>query len=129
MGLHGWSEGRIKKGTFRPLTRAYVEVLKGKLPSARLIWANSTPVTRKGDTSRFDPEVNPVIVRHNMMADEVMREAGIPVSNFYALLAGRRNLAKGDRFHWTGPAYSLLGKTATSSILSALNLEDERPSS
>ena len=129
MGLHGWTEGRIKEGTFRPLTRAYVEVLKGRLPSARLIWANSTPVTRKGDTYRFDPEVNPVIVRHNMMADEVMREAGIPVSNFYALLAGRRNLAKGDRFHWTGPAYSLLGKTATSSILSALKMEGERPSS
>ena len=129
MGLHGWTEGRIKEGTFRPLTRAYVEILKEKLPSAGLIWANSTPVTRKGDTSRFDPEVNPVIVRHNMMADEVMREAGIPVSDFYALLAGRRNLAKGDRFHWTGPAYSLLGKTATSSILSALKMEGERPSS
>ena len=129
MGLHGWTEGRIKEGTFRPLTRAYVEILKEKLPSAGLIWANSTPVTRKGDTSRFDPEVNPIIVRHNMMADEVMRDAGIPVSDFYALLAGRRNLAKGDRFHWTGPAYSLLGKTATSSILSALKMEGERPSS
>ena len=129
MGLHGWTEGRIKEGTFRPLTRAYVEILKEKLPTAGLIWANSTPVTRKGDTSRFDPEVNPIIVRHNMMADEVMRDAGIPVSDFYALLAGRRNLAKGDRFHWTGPAYSLLGKTATSSILSALKMEGERPSS
>ena len=120
MGLHGWTEGRIKKGTFRPLTRSYVEVLKGKLPSARFIWASSTPVTRKGDTSSFDPEVNPVIVRHNMMAAEVMRDAGIPVSDFYALLAGRRDLAKGDRFHWTSPAYRLLGKTATSSILAAL---------
>ncbi len=120
MGLHGWTEGRIKKGTFRPLTRAYVEVLKGKLPSARFIWASSTPVTQKGDTSSFDPKVNPIIVRHNMMAAEVMRDAGIPVSDFYALLAGRRDLAKGDRFHWTSPAYRLLGKTATSSILAAL---------
>ena len=125
MGLHGWAEGRIKEGTFRPLTRAYVEVLQEKLPSARFIWANSTPVTRKGDTSRFDPEVNPVIVRHNMMADEVMRDAGIHVSDFYALLAGRRNLAKGDRFHWTSPAYRLLGKTATSSILFALKQDRE----
>ena len=34
MGLHGWQEGRIKPGTFEPLTKAYVEVLKTKLPNA-----------------------------------------------------------------------------------------------
>ena len=43
MGLHGWPEGRIKPGTFEPLTKAYVEVLKAKLPNPRLIWASSTP--------------------------------------------------------------------------------------
>lgn len=129
MGLHGWTEGRIKEGTFRPLTRAYVEVLKKKVPSARLIWATSTPVTMKGDTSRLDPEVDPVIVRHNKMADEVMRAAGIPVSDFYTLLVAKRHLAKGDRFHWTSPAYKLLGETASSAIRSALGSSEEGPSS
>jgi hypothetical protein len=28
MGLHGWQEGRIKPGTFEPLMKAYVEVIK-----------------------------------------------------------------------------------------------------
>lgn len=120
MGLHGWPEGRIKEGTFRPLTRGYVEVLKQKLPAARLIWANSTPVTMQGDTSRFDPEINPVILRHNAMAKEVMGRAGVPVSDFHGILAGRLHLAKGDRFHWTGPAYKLLGEAASTSILTAL---------
>ena len=120
MGLHGWPEGRIKEGTFRPLTRGYVEVLKQKLPAARLIWANSTPVTMQGDTSRFDPEINPVILRHNAMAEEVMGRAGVLVSDFHGILAGRLHLAKGDRFHWTGPAYKLLGEAASTSILTAL---------
>ena len=47
MGLHGWQPGRIKDGTFEPLTRAYVDVLREKLPRAKVIWANSTPVTVK----------------------------------------------------------------------------------
>ena len=123
MGLHGWTEGRIKKGTFRPLTRAYVEVLRGKLPKASLIWASSTPVTAEGDPSSLDPEIDPIIVEHNRMANEVMKAAGIPVSDFYGLLLERRDLAKGDRFHWTGPAYKLLGEKVVSSILTALDQE------
>ena len=54
------------------------------------------------------------------MAAKVMSEAGVPVNDFYALLVNKRNLAKADRFHWTGPAYKLLGKKAADSILEAL---------
>jgi len=116
MGLHGWTEGRIKEGTFRSLTGAYVAVLKAKVPGAKLIWASSTPVTAKGDPSRLEAEINPIIVEHNRMAAEVMQEAGVPVSDFYTLLVNRRELAKGDRFHWTGPAYRLLGEKVVASI-------------
>ena len=52
MGLHGWQKGRIKDGTFEPLTRAYVEIIRDKLPNAKIIWASSTPVTVKG---KVDP--------------------------------------------------------------------------
>ncbi|MDG2125582.1 MAG: SGNH/GDSL hydrolase family protein, partial [Verrucomicrobiales bacterium] len=120
MGLHGWAEGRIKPGTFEPLTRAYVGVLRAKLPAARLIWANSTPVTAKGNRLEFDAEINPIIVGHNRMAAEVMAAAEVPVNDFYSLLADRRRLAKGDRFHWTGPAYKLLGEAVVGSVLGAL---------
>lgn len=120
MGLHGWAEGRIKEGTFQPLTRAYVKVLRQELPGVRLIWASSTPVTAKEDVGKLDPAINPVIVEHNHMAAGVMRDAGIPVNDFYELLVTRRELAKGDRFHWTNPAYSLLGEKAARSILEAL---------
>ena len=73
MGLHGWQEGRIKPGTFRPLTRAYVEVIRNKLPEAKIIWASSTPVTVKGKPTELDPAINPVIVEHNRMAAKVMQ--------------------------------------------------------
>ena len=120
MGLHGWPEGRIKPGTFEPLTKAYVGVLKAKLPNARLIWASSTPVTMKGKPSELEPDINPIIVEHNRMAAKVMAEMNVPVNDFYALLVNKRGLARGDRFHWTAPAYKLLAKTVIESVLREL---------
>jgi len=120
MGLHGWQEGRIKPGTFKPLTRAYVEVIRKKLPDAKIIWASSTPVTVRGKPTQLEPEINPVIVEHNRMAAEVMAEMKVPVNDFYALLAGKLELARGDRFHWTAPAYEALGRMVTQSVLREL---------
>jgi hypothetical protein len=121
MGLHGWQEGRIKPGEFKPLTRAYVEVLRSKLPDAKLIWASSTPVTVKNKPLELDPTINPIIVEHNRRAAEVMDEIGVPVSDFYGLLVNKRELARGDSFHWTSPAYRILGERASQSIRAALN--------
>lgn len=120
MGLHGWQEGRIKPGTFEPLTKAYVEVLRAKLPDAKLIWASSTPVTAKGKPTELDAEINPIIIEHNRLAAKVMAEAKVPVNDFYALLVDRRELARGDRFHWTAPAYELLAKAVVESVLREL---------
>ncbi|MDZ4402445.1 SGNH/GDSL hydrolase family protein [Prosthecobacter sp.] len=120
MGLHGWQEGRIKPGTYEPLTKTYVEVIKTKLPNAKLIWASSTPVTVKDKPANLDPEVNPVIIEHNRMAAKVMAEMQVPVNDFYSVLVDQRALARGDRFHWTAPAYSLLADMCIESILKAL---------
>lgn len=120
MGLHGWPEGRIKPGTFEPLTKAYVEVLKAKLPKAKLIWASSTPVTAQGKPTELEPGINPIIIEHNRMAAKVMAETGVPVNDFYSLLVNKRELARGDRFHWTAPAYELLAKTVVESVLQEL---------
>lgn len=120
MGLHGWQAGRIKPGTFEPLTKGYVEVLRAKLPHARLIWASSTPVTVKGQPLELDPAINPTIIEHNRMAARVMAEAGVPVNDFYALLVDQRAWARGDQFHWTGPAYDRLARMVVESVGRAL---------
>ena len=116
MGLHGWQEGRIKPGTFEPLMKSYVEVLKAKLPKAKLLWASSTPVTVKGKPTEINAEINPNIVEQNRMAAKVMAEMGVPVVDFYALLIDKRELARGDMFHWTGAAYALIAQAAVDAI-------------
>lgn len=120
MGLHGWQEGRIKPCTFEPLMKGYVEVLKAKLPKAKLFWASSTPVTVKGKPNELNAEINPIILEQNRLAAKVMAEMGVPVLDYYGLLVGRRELARGDMFHWTGPAYDLLAQAAVDAILREL---------
>lgn len=120
MGLHGWQAGRIKEGTFEPLTKAYVQVIKDQLPKARIIWASSTPVTEKGKPEELNAEINPIIIEHNRMAAKVMAELNVPVNDFYALLVDRLKLARGDMFHWKTEAYTLLGKMTIESVLREL---------
>lgn len=127
MGLHGWQEGRIKPGTFEPLTKAYVEVIKAALPKAKIIWASSTPVTVQGKPADIDPEIDPVIVDQNRKAAKVMEEMKVPVNDFYNLLVEKRDLARGDRFHWKGPAYDLLAKKVVESVLRELGIAQPQP--
>ena len=122
MGLHGWQEGRIKPGTFEPLTKGYVDVIKSKLPHAKIIWASSTPVLLEGDVKKLDPVINANILEQNRMAAKVMGEANVPVNDFYALLVDKLELARGgkDKFHWNSPAYKILGDKCVESVLTAL---------
>jgi hypothetical protein len=120
MGLHGWQAGRIKPDAFEPLTRAYVQVIKDKLPKARVIWASSTPVTVKDKPTELNAEINSVIVEHNRLAARVMAEMQVPTNDFYALLINKLELARGDQFHWTAPAYEMLAKVVAESVLREL---------
>ncbi len=120
MGLHGWQEGRIKPGTFEPLTKAYVQVIKDKLPKAKIIWASSTPVTVKGKPTELDATINATIVEHNRMAAKVMAEMNVPVNDLYTPLSTKLELARGDQFHWTNPAYELMAKMAADAVLKEL---------
>ena len=121
MGLHGWPKGRIKDGTFEPLTKAYVEVIRRKLPKARIIWASSTPVTVKGTPTELDPAINPIIVEHNRMAAKVMAEMTVPVNDFYSLLVTNLPLARGDQFHWKPEAYEQIAQVAAASVVRELD--------
>ncbi|WP_397383147.1 SGNH/GDSL hydrolase family protein [Prosthecobacter sp.] len=122
MGLHGWPEGRIKPGTFEPLTSGYVDAIKAKLPKATIIWASSTPVLLEGEVKKLDPVINANILEQNRMAAKVMAETNVLVSDFYALLADKLELARGgkDKFHWNAPAYQILGEACAQSVSKAL---------
>ncbi len=120
MGLHGWQPGRVKEGTFEPLMKEYVEIIRAKFPKCMVVWASSTPVTVKDKPTEIDTEINPIIVDQNTRAAKVMAELHVPVNDFYALLAPKLELARGDKFHWTPPAYDMLAQATTDLILKHL---------
>jgi len=120
MGLHGWQAGRIKEGSFEPLMKDYVEIIRKKFPKCTVIWASTTPVTVKDKPTEIDAEINPIIIDQNTRAAKVMGEMNVPVNDFYSLLVPKLEFARGDKFHWTPPAYALLGQATTEMILKHL---------
>ena len=51
-----------------------------------------------------------------------MQENQVPVADYYGILATKLDLAAGDRFHWTKPAYELLAQCAAKNIVKGLGL-------
>jgi hypothetical protein len=77
----------------------------------KFIWASTTPITVKGKPAELDPTDNPTITTRNASAARIMQESDIAVNDLYSLVADHRaKLAAGDRYHWKGPAYQLMGK-------------------
>ena len=100
LGLHSVAEGRIKPGTYEPLTREFIQIIRDTMPKAKIIWANTTQFTIKGKPTELDPVKNPTVLEHNRMAAKLMAEMNIPVNDFYGLLINKLELGRGDTVHW-----------------------------
>ncbi len=121
IGLHAWTPGRIPEGQYEPLMRAHLANLRKFAPKARLIFATTTPMTTKTKPIALDPEFTPLIVERNQIVTKIMQENQIPVADFYGILVAKLDLAAGDRFHWTKPAYELLARDAATRIAETLD--------
>ena len=120
IGLHAWEPGRIPEGQYEPLLRAHLANLRKFAPKTKLIFASTTPMTTKTKPIALDPEYNPLIVERNKIATKVMAENQVPVADYYGILATKLELAAGDRFHWTKPAYELLAQSAAKQVVQAM---------
>jgi hypothetical protein len=120
VGLHGWPEGRILPGTYEPLTKAFLDIIRKHSPQPKIVWASSTPTFDKQNLREFNREINPIILEHNRMAAKVMAEYGVPVNDFYATLLPKRDLVRADGVHWTPPAMGMLAEIAAHSVLREL---------
>jgi hypothetical protein len=126
IGLHGWPEGRILPGTYEPLTRAFLDVIRKKSPKTKVIWASSTPTFNKQNLKEFNNTINPIIVEHNKMANKIMTEYGIPINDFYALLVDKSNLVGPDGVHWGNSGRKILADVAVKSVLRELEKEAKK---
>ncbi|MFC4222050.1 SGNH/GDSL hydrolase family protein [Flagellimonas marina] len=119
IGLHGWQVGRIPEGQYVPLLEKYVQTLKEYAPQAKLIWANTTPVTEHGSPVLND-EINPTIIARNALAAEVMKRNEVVINDLYTMLVNRLILARLDRFHWNEEGYRLMANQISDYLLKEL---------
>ena len=120
IGLHGWQQGRIPKGKYQELLEAYVAVLKEHASGAKLIWASTTQVHKKG-TQVLDETINSIVVGRNKIADEVMKEAGVTINDLYGLMNDKLKLVRGDQWHWQKEAYEIMSQQIAEKIYAKFN--------
>jgi len=122
IGLHAWTPGRIPEGQYEPLMRAHLANLHKFAPKAKLIFVTTTPMTTKTKPIALDSEFNPLMVERNQIGAKIMQENQVSIADFYGILVAKLDLAAGDRFHWTKPAYELLAQEAVTHITQALDI-------
>ena len=79
-------------------------------------------MTTKTKPISLDPEFNPLIVERNQIGAKIMQEDQVPSADYYRILVTKLDLAAGDRFHWTRPAYELLAQEAAARVVQALGI-------
>ena len=120
VGLHGWRKGDIPEGQYETLTSKCVETIRQYAPGATILWARTTPIVTTNRPFALDPVANAVIVSHNAMAASVMQKYGIPVVDLYTVMLPHLEWSHGDRVHWEGNAYHLMGNAVARAIEAAL---------
>jgi len=125
IGLHGWQKDRVPDDRYEPLMRQYIEILQTCAPHAKLIWASTTPMTLKGDSSKVDPVNNPTIEGRNVIMARLAQEKGLQVDDLYALMLKNLALYKGDKkddpFHWAPPGVKIQAETVIDIIFKNLS--------
>ena len=128
-GLHSlsWTPEKATDQQIIDTQRAIVRGFKAGAPRAKLFWIATTPHTAR----RSEPgkpvdslgDKNPVVLRINRLSAQVMKEEGVEVIDMYTPLAAKLELAAGDEYHWSGPAYKMISDAIVAKTNEVLQLK------
>jgi hypothetical protein len=129
-GLHGFGN-RIPKGKYGELLENYLVEMQKAAPDAKIIWCATTPVNKQGDNAVLDPERNPVVVKRNAIAAEIMKKHDVPVTDLYSLVVNKPELRAGpkDQYHYNAKGTKLEGEYIADVLekaLATLKKEDKK---
>ncbi len=130
-GLHSlsWTPEKASDEQIAETTRAIVRGFKRGAPQAKLFWIATTPHTARS-SSPGKPvdalgEKNPVVIRINRIAEQVMKEEGVEVIDMYTPFVAKLELAAGDEYHWFSSAYKMISDAIVSKTNEVLRLKSE----
>ncbi len=112
-GLHGWDYSEKDYADGLPLL---IEFLRRKAPSAKLIWATSTPLYQAHNLGTFNPEWHHRVIERNRLAAEVMTAHGIPSHDLFNLALGKLGWFTQDGVHYQDEGYAHLATQVAAHI-------------
>lgn len=127
-GLHSlnWTPDKVTDEQIADTTRAIVRGFKTGAPQAKLFWIATTPHTARpapGKPVDALGDKNPIVLRINRIAEQVMKEENIEIIDMYTPLAARLDLAVGDEYHWSAPAYKIISDAIAAKTFEVLKLQ------
>jgi len=125
-GLHSlhWTPDKVSDQVIRDRMRDLAQCFKTGAPQADIFYLMTTPHTAAKPAAdqpvdQFG-EKNDVVVRLNTISGQVMQEQGIEIIDVYSILAQQLELASGDGYHWSRPAYEIISREISADVLPAL---------
>lgn len=116
-GMHGWQHSEEE---YRAGFPALVETIRKHAPSAKLIWAATTPLKASVPVKPGDPRVSDErIAARNAIALEIVKPQGIAVDDLYTPMLGHPEL-HADNVHFNPKGVALQGKQVADEIAKQL---------
>jgi hypothetical protein len=104
IGLHGWDSTEQE---YRQEFPKLVKVIRQGAPTAKLVWATSTPCRQPAPNLREFAERNERVKARNQIVVELAAAEGVPVDDLYHLVENHPEYWGGDGVH-----YNAQGQTA-----------------
>lgn len=125
-GLHSlsWTPDKVPDQLVHDRMRDLAQCFKTGAPQAKIFYLMTTPHT--GPKPAKDKPVdslgdkNDVVVRLNTISGQVMQEEEIEIIDVYSILAKKLELASGDGYHWSSPAYEIITREISGNVLPVL---------
>lgn len=112
-GMHGWGYTDSAYAAGLP---GLVETLRAEAPSAKLLWASTTPVHARDSSGATNARID----KRNAAALSVMRRFHIPLDDQHGLMSRHDNLHNGN-VHYSARGSTLQAKQAVRLIEMLLN--------
>lgn len=122
-GLHSlnWTADKVSDQVVHDRMRDLAQCFKNGAPQAKIFYLTTTPHTagRPASGQPVDAlgEKNDVVIRLNTISAQVMQEEDIEIIDVYPILAEKLELASGDGYHWSTPAYEIITREISGKIL------------
>jgi len=112
-GMHGWDH---REDDYRAGFPAFLAAIRDHAHGAKLIWANTTPVTLAAHPDQYDSARTDRVKARNAIALEAVSAVGIPVDDIFALMLPHPEYHDNSGIHFTEIGEQVQGKQVADEI-------------